>query len=53
MIRMKKCPICKIYTFKEKCPKCEGKTVSIQPPRFSPEDRFGKYRRKAMENLSA
>jgi len=49
MMRMRKCSGCNLYTFKEKCPKCGAKTVSPQPPRFSPEDRFGKYRRKAFQ----
>jgi H/ACA ribonucleoprotein complex subunit 3 len=32
----------------EKCPKCGEPTVSTLPPRFSPQDRFGKYRIKVM-----
>lgn len=47
---MRKCPTCKTYTFREKCPKCGSDTISSQPPRFSPEDKYGKYRRK-MINL--
>jgi H/ACA ribonucleoprotein complex subunit 3 len=50
-MRMRKCLACKVYTFKEKCPRCEGETSSPQPPKFSPDDRFGKYRRKAMKTL--
>ena len=42
---MKKCPVCDIYTMKDECPKCGERTVSPLPPRFSPEDRYGKYRR--------
>ncbi|MCS7105793.1 MAG: RNA-protein complex protein Nop10 [Candidatus Aenigmarchaeota archaeon] len=42
---MKKCNSCKTYTFKENCPKCGQKTVSPLPPPYSPEDKYGKYRR--------
>lgn len=37
---------CRTYTMEEKCPKCQGKAFSPHPPRFSPEDRYGKYRRQ-------
>jgi H/ACA ribonucleoprotein complex subunit 3 len=29
------------------CPKCSEKTFSPRPPKFSPEDAYGDYRRKA------
>jgi H/ACA ribonucleoprotein complex subunit 3 len=48
-MRIRKCTACKIYTFKESCPKCGGKTTSPQPPKFSPQDRYGRYRRKRKE----
>ena len=41
------CPSCDIYTLEDRCPKCGKKTVVAHPPRFSPEDRYGEYRRKA------
>ncbi|MBD6955952.1 MAG: RNA-protein complex protein Nop10 [Thermoplasmata archaeon] len=44
--RIRKCPRCKVYTLKEKCPRCGNDTVYIAPPRFSPVDRYGEYRRK-------
>jgi len=44
-MKMRKCPACKTYTFKELCPKCKEKTVSPLPPSFSPKDKYGKYRR--------
>ncbi len=44
---MRKCPKCGRYTFKEMCPVCGTPTVSAHPPRFSPEDKWGKYRREA------
>lgn len=41
---MKKCPNCREYTMKEICPRC-GENDNLIPPRFSPEDPYGKYRR--------
>jgi len=41
-----KCLKCKVYTLKEFCPKCNNKTSTPKPAKFSPEDRLGKYRRK-------
>lgn len=40
------CNNCKIYTLNEICKECNKKTISKNPPRFSPQDRYGKYRRK-------
>ncbi len=40
-----KCQKCNSYTLKDHCPKCDGKTISPKPAKFSPEDKFGKYRR--------
>lgn len=44
---LRKCPKCGTYTFKEVCPKCGTPTVSAHPPRYSPEDKYAKYRRLA------
>lgn len=44
-MRMKKCKSCGVYTLKDQCPSCSGQTVSPHPPRFSPQDPYGKYRR--------
>jgi len=43
---MRKCPSCKAYTLKEKCPKCGDRTVNPEPPKFLPTDKYGFYRRK-------
>lgn len=43
---MKKCKNCGRYTFRDECPECEGETGSPHPPKFSPEDPYGDYRRK-------
>jgi len=40
------CVKCGIYTLKKKCGICGGKTNIRKPPRFSPQDNYGAYRRK-------
>jgi len=40
-----RCQACQLYTLKESCPKCGEMTKSPHPPRYSPENRYGKYRR--------
>ncbi|MBT4936121.1 RNA-protein complex protein Nop10 [Candidatus Woesearchaeota archaeon] len=40
------CSVCKVYTLEETCPQCNAKTVLPKPPKFSPEDKYGDYRRK-------
>ncbi|RLG57619.1 MAG: RNA-protein complex protein Nop10 [Hadesarchaea archaeon] len=44
-MKMKRCRTCGIYTLKETCPNCGRPTTSPHPPRFSPLDPYGKYRR--------
>jgi len=44
---MRKCPVCGRYTLKDICPVCGSPTVSAHPPRFSPVDKYGEYRRRA------
>jgi H/ACA ribonucleoprotein complex subunit 3 len=46
-MRMRKCQKCGTYTMKPACPKDGTATMSPLPPSFSPEDRYGKYRRLA------
>jgi len=41
---IKKCPVCGRYTLEDYCPVCKSRTKSAHPPRFSPEDRYVKYR---------
>ncbi len=41
---IRKCPRCGAYTLKDTCPKCGFKTVCAHPPRFSPIDKYVKYR---------
>ena len=45
---MFKCRACGRYTFENKCPKCGEETTTPIPARFSPEDHYGKYRRRLL-----
>jgi len=49
MEKIKKCLSCGKYMLKDFCEKCGGKAVNPKPPRYSPEDRFGEYRRRQKE----
>ena len=40
-----RCNSCNLYTIKEICPKCEKKASLPKPPKYSPEDKYAKYRR--------
>ncbi|MEW6069947.1 MAG: RNA-protein complex protein Nop10 [Candidatus Thermoplasmatota archaeon] len=42
---LRKCTHCASYTLKQVCNRCNSKTIIPIPARFSPEDRYGKYRR--------
>ncbi len=44
-MKMKKCKSCGAYTLKDICPSCGGQAISPHPPKFSPQDPYGKYRR--------
>jgi len=43
------CGKCGGYTMKEHCPKCKVKTDNPKPAKYSLDDAYGKYRRKAKE----
>ena len=43
--KIMKCFECDRYTLKNECDVCGTSTTMTCPPRFSPEDRYGKYRR--------
>ncbi|MBW2991841.1 RNA-protein complex protein Nop10 [Candidatus Woesearchaeota archaeon] len=45
-----KCQSCNEYTMNEEC-KCGGKAVNPKPPKYSPEDPYADYRRKAKKQL--
>ena len=42
--QLRKCVSCNRYTLKDKCPKCNGKTKTSHPAKFSPDDKYMKYR---------
>jgi len=44
--KIRRCLNCKRYTMKENCPVCGKVTVNPLPPRFSPIDKYGEYRRR-------
>ncbi|MFH2028770.1 MAG: RNA-protein complex protein Nop10 [Nanoarchaeota archaeon] len=46
MRKILKCEKCNTYTLKEICPKCGSKSLIVNPPKYSPEDKYGSYRRK-------
>ena len=39
-----KCAECGRYTLSDKCPSCGGATVTVHPARYSPDDRYARYR---------
>ncbi len=41
---IRQCSSCMLYTLKEKCPKCGTETRSPQPAKFSPSDKYAKYK---------
>ena len=43
-----RCEKCSQYTMNEMC-KCGGKAANPLPPKYSPEDKYGSYRRKVKE----
>jgi len=47
---MRRCPRCGRYSLDMSCPACGEKTCCPFPPRYSPEDRYGKYRRITMRD---
>ncbi|MBT7903176.1 RNA-protein complex protein Nop10 [Candidatus Woesearchaeota archaeon] len=46
-----KCKSCDVYSMEADCPSCNAKTVNPAPAKFSPEDPYGSYRRKARKEL--
>lgn len=48
------CPGCHSYSLAGRCEACGLDAITPHPPKFSPEDRYGKYRRqlKAMSAAS-
>ncbi len=46
MKKIRKCENCNIYSLDETCKKCGAKTINPAPPKYSPKDKYGTYRRK-------
>ena len=42
-----KCTKCNNYSMQDVCPYCGAECVTVEPPKFSMEDKYGKYRRIA------
>ncbi len=42
--QLRKCSKCNMYTVKINCPVCNENTVSAHPPKFSPDDKYLRYR---------
>ncbi|MBO5653893.1 MAG: RNA-protein complex protein Nop10 [Candidatus Methanomethylophilaceae archaeon] len=45
---LRKCESCNTYTLKDTCPSCGKASKQAAPPRYSPDDRYGEYRRKSI-----
>ncbi|MEP0826104.1 MAG: RNA-protein complex protein Nop10 [Nitrososphaera sp.] len=41
---LRKCPACSTYTMKQECPKCKAATTDPHPPKYSPDDKYARYR---------
>jgi H/ACA ribonucleoprotein complex subunit 3 len=50
MLHILKCKACSTYGLDKEC-KCGSQREKPKPPKFSPEDKYGTYRRKYKEAL--
>ncbi|MEO9295285.1 MAG: RNA-protein complex protein Nop10 [Nitrososphaera sp.] len=41
---IRKCSSCGAYTLSQPCKKCGGPTIDPHPPRYSPDDKYVRYR---------
>ena len=41
---MRRCAECGRYTLRRECPKCGADTRSAHPARYSPDDKYARYR---------
>lgn len=53
MKHIMKCSKCGNYTLKDTCGKCNGKSYEAKPAKYSPDDKYGKYRRMAKKRLES
>ncbi|HLC95909.1 MAG TPA: RNA-protein complex protein Nop10 [Candidatus Nanoarchaeia archaeon] len=49
MRRILACRSCGIYTLQAVCPKCGNPSINPAPARYSPDDKYGSYRRTVKE----
>lgn len=49
---LRKCPACRRYTLAATCPQCKGATLMPIPAKYSPEDRYGEYRRRLKKEMA-
>ena len=42
--QLRKCQKCQTYSLKNNCGKCNNETTSAHPAKFSPDDKYLKYR---------
>ena len=47
--QIRRCPKCREYTLKDICPKCNIATKSPIPPKFSPQDKYARYRMQRLD----
>ncbi|HKX81703.1 MAG TPA: RNA-protein complex protein Nop10 [Nitrososphaera sp.] len=41
---IRKCAADNLYTLKLECPRCGKPTVDAHPPKYSPDDKYARYR---------
>ena len=46
-----KCETCESYGLTEKC-ECGKTRIRVNPPKYTPEDKYAEYRRKAKEETN-
>lgn len=49
--QLRKCEKCQIFTLKEICDSCKVKTLSAHPAKYSPDDRYLRYRIREKNNF--
>lgn len=45
------CKNCKKYTLEQSCSICKRETTLPRPPKYSPEDKYGEYRRQIKREI--
>lgn len=41
---LRRCTSCNRYTLKARCPACDADTESVHPAKYSPDDKYARYR---------